>query len=146
MLFTSLLGHIQYVCLFWVMAKVRQLLKGKKITIQCSSFFAPPSVGHLPLTVSINTFLVRHGWSDVRPIHLHPFICLYAAMEISVLVESTHAFSSNWPVNSLFLMVTSSQARKATSRDQVEYPSYVEGSLLLLFENRINTECVFLVL
>lgn len=63
-------------------------------------------------------------------------------MEISVSVESTHAFSSNWPVNSLFLMVTSSQARKATSRDQIEYSSYLEGSFMLVFENRINTVCV----
>lgn len=30
----------------------------------------------LTVTLSINTFPIRRGWSEVRPIHLHPFICL----------------------------------------------------------------------
>lgn len=43
-------------------------------------------------------------------------------------------------MNTLFLTVTSSRARKATSRKQFEYFGYVEGSLLVSFEDRINTE------
>lgn len=60
-------------------------------------------------------------------------------MEINVLVESTHLFFSNRPVNSLFLVV---MTKKATFTNLFEYYSYVEGSLMLLHENKINTECV----
>lgn len=49
-------------------------LKIKIVTAYCYFF---PHLHLILLSIyRINTFLIRHGWSEVRPVHLHPFICL----------------------------------------------------------------------
>lgn len=49
------------------------------VTSDCLVLFSPICTSFcwaFTVTVSINTFLIRHGVTEVRPIHLHPFICL----------------------------------------------------------------------
>ena len=99
----------------------------------CTSFCLASTV-----TVSINTFLIT--WVDWRKTNLHPFIC--RCCDGNKCVSGINMCIFIKPVNSLFLMVTSSQARKATSRDQIEYSSYTEGSVMLLLKNTINKVCI----
>lgn len=80
----------------------------KGIHIECESFCWAFTV-----TRTINTFLIRHGRSELSPTHFHPFICLCS--NGNKCVEATYLFFTNRPVNSLFLMRT---PKKAIFRNQ----------------------------
>lgn len=65
------------------------LAEGVKIKISVFLHFG----NLLPKNIYSNWAFI-HGCGDLRAVPLHPFIYLYALMEISVLVEATEAFSS----------------------------------------------------
>lgn len=98
------------------------------------------------VTVSINTFLIRHGWSEVRPIHLHPFICLCCDGNkyvggINTCIFLNLASEQFVPTGNVFTGEESNFQRP-------DWILQLCGGESLCFYLRIkkNTECVFTVL